>query len=238
MTISWTGFARGNVEAAVKMTVIGLILGSLGHPVLRQTADGRRHRHGSHAGGPADPSDRLSAHGGRPSDAKPAAASIRPGSLPKTDGPAFPGAFHAGRAGHRLCSHGAEGRIDLPVPELLLSIFTPIIIIYALNFALSTLVGKRLLPRGDAIALVYGTVMRNLSIALALAINAFGTQGAGAALVIAMAYMIQVQSAAWYVKFTDRIFGPAVRAPMPAMAALAAEAVAPVYPTNRQGPES
>jgi len=54
----------------------------------------------------------------------------------------------------------------------------------------------------------YGTVMRNLSIARAIAINAFGTQGANAALVIAISYIIQVQSAAWYVKFTDTIFGP------------------------------
>lgn len=29
MTISWTGFAKGNVPAAVKMTVLGLIAGSL-----------------------------------------------------------------------------------------------------------------------------------------------------------------------------------------------------------------
>lgn len=50
--------------------------------------------------------------------------------------------------------------------------------------------------------------MRNLSIALAIAINAFGAQGADAALVIALSYIIQVQSAAWYVKFSDRIFGP------------------------------
>ncbi len=62
--------------------------------------------------------------------------------------------------------------------------------------------------RGDAIALVYGTVMRNLSIALAIAINAFGEQGSNAALVIAVSYIIQVQSAAWYVKFTDKFFGP------------------------------
>jgi predicted Na+-dependent transporter len=55
--------------------------------------------------------------------------------------------------------------------------------------------------------MVYGTVMRNLSIALAIAINAFGPQGSTAALVVAMAYVIQVQSAAWYVKFTDRIYG-------------------------------
>ena len=33
MTISWTGFAKGNVPAAVKMTVVGLIVGSLLAPV-------------------------------------------------------------------------------------------------------------------------------------------------------------------------------------------------------------
>lgn len=80
--------------------------------------------------------------------------------------------------------------------------------LYFINYVLSTLAGKAILPRGDAIALVYGTVMRNLSIALAVAINAFGTPGSDAALVICIAYIIQVQSAAWYVKFTDKIFGP------------------------------
>ena len=49
--------------------------------------------------------------------------------------------------------------------------------------------------------------MLNLSTALAIAINAFGERGTDAALVVAMAYIIQVQSAAWYVKYTDRIFG-------------------------------
>ena len=69
------------------------------------------------------------------------------------------------------------------------------------------MVGKLLFSRGDAIALVYGTVMRNLSIALAIAINTFGEAGTNAALVIALAYIIQVQSAAWYVRFTDVFFG-------------------------------
>lgn len=54
--------------------------------------------------------------------------------------------------------------------------------------------------------IVYGTVMRNLSIALAIAMGVFGEQGSEIALVIALAYIIQVQAAAWYVKFTDRIF--------------------------------
>ena len=33
MTISWTGFAKGNVSAAVKMTIIGLIIGALITPI-------------------------------------------------------------------------------------------------------------------------------------------------------------------------------------------------------------
>jgi CBS-domain-containing membrane protein len=81
--------------------------------------------------------------------------------------------------------------------------------LYGLNFALSTLVGKVFFNRGDAIALVYGTVMRNLSIALAIAMTAFGKAGSETALIIALAYIIQVQAAAWYVKITDRLFGPA-----------------------------
>ncbi len=36
MTIAWTGFASGNVTAAIKMTVVGLILGSLATPFYVQ----------------------------------------------------------------------------------------------------------------------------------------------------------------------------------------------------------
>jgi ACR3 family arsenite efflux pump ArsB len=99
-------------------------------------------------------------------------------------------------------------------PLEVLSFFVPLIIIYGFNFILSTIIGKALFNRGDAIALVYGTVMRNLSIALAIAITVFGSeQGSEIALIIAMGYIIQVQSAAWYVKLTDKIFGvPAIEA--------------------------
>ncbi len=53
--------------------------------------------------------------------------------------------------------------------------------------------------------------MRNLSVALAIAMSAFPTHGAEIAIIIAMAYIIQVQAAAWYVKLTDKLFG----APLP-----------------------
>lgn len=92
-------------------------------------------------------------------------------------------------------------------PGVLLYIFLPLVVLCGINYVTSTVAGRMLLPRGDAIALLYGSVMRNLSIALAIAMNAFGPKASDAALVIATAYIIQVQSAPWYVRFTDRFFG-------------------------------
>jgi len=40
----------------------------------------------------------------------------------------------------------------------------------------------------------------------------FGKQHPEVALVIALAFVIQVQSAAWYVRFSDKIFGPPIKA--------------------------
>jgi ACR3 family arsenite efflux pump ArsB len=92
-------------------------------------------------------------------------------------------------------------------PAILIELLVPLVILYGINFVLSTIVGKMFFSRGDGIALVYGSVMRNLSIALAIALNVFKEQGSEIALIIAVAYIIQVQAAAWYVKFTDKIFG-------------------------------
>jgi len=94
-------------------------------------------------------------------------------------------------------------------PSMLLFLLIPLVILYGFNFLSSTLIGKLFFGRDDAIALVYGSVMRNLSIALAIAMTVFGKKGSDIALIIAMAYIIQVQSAAWYVRFTSRIFGKA-----------------------------
>jgi ACR3 family arsenite transporter len=81
-----------------------------------------------------------------------------------------------------------------------------LLIFYMINFLISTIVAKFFFDRANGIALVYGTVMRNLSIALAIALSVFKENGSEIALIIALAYIIQVQSAAWYVKFTDIIF--------------------------------
>ncbi|MDJ0876006.1 MAG: bile acid:sodium symporter, partial [Desulfobacterales bacterium] len=125
----------------------------------------------------------------------------------KKIGPRFPGISLIGVLGIVFVAMALKAQAIAHAPQTLLVIMLPLLIVYALNYVISTLTGRLFLARGDAIALVYGTVMRNLSIALAIAINAFGERGTDAALVVALAYIIQVQSAAWYVRFTDRIFG-------------------------------
>ena len=208
MTISWTGFAQGNISAAIKMTVIGLILGSLATPFYAKWLMGTVVE-------------------------IPLAAIFKQiviiVFLPMVLGfitrlslihivgadkyhknlkQKFPAFSTLGVVGIVFVAMALKSKDILANPIVLLSFLVPLAILYIGNFLLSTLVGKFLFERGDAIALVYGTVMRNLSIALAIAMTAFGKeQGSEIALIIAMAYIIQVQAAAWYVKFTDKIFG-------------------------------
>jgi len=209
MTISWTGFAKGNMGAAINMTVIGLTLGSLATPFYVKMLMGAKVDMDmimviKQIGyivfipmllGYITRSYFLKKYGQQ--------------EFKKTWAPRFPSLSTIGVLGVVFVAIALKAEQLSQNPAVLWLIFQPLLILYAANFTIGTLVGRMFFPRGDAIALVYGTVMRNLSIALALSINAFGVQGADAALVIAVSYIIQVQAAAWYVKFTDVFFGPA-----------------------------
>ena len=208
MTISWTGFAKGNMGAAINMTVIGLTLGSIATPFYVQILIGTK----------VDVNFMLiikqiviivflpmvfgfitrqwliKKYGQQ--------------KFKKNLGPKFPALSTIGVLGIVFVAIALKAKTIAANPTILGSIIVPLFIVYLVNFSLSTLTGKLFFNRDDAIALVYGTVMRNLSIALAIAINAFGNAGAETALVIAVSYIIQVQAAAWYVKFTDKVFGP------------------------------
>ena len=208
MTISWTGLAKGNVPAAVKMTVVGLLAGSLLAPLYLQALLGAV----VHV-----PMAQVALQIGLV-----VFLPLLLGHFTQTVLVARVGAerFHAqikpkfppwstlGVLGIVFVSMALKAPDILRSPQTLLTLLAPLVGVYALNFAVSTLIGRTLFARADAIALVYGTVMRNLSIALAIAIGAFREQGADAALLIALAYIVQVQSAAWYVRWTDRLFGP------------------------------
>jgi ACR3 family arsenite efflux pump ArsB len=95
-------------------------------------------------------------------------------------------------------------------PELLFTTLWPVVVLYTGNFILSTLVARFFFTDADAKALVYGTVMRNLSTALAIIMGLLGPKGGEAALVVTWAYVVQVQSAAWYMKASGRLFRPAI----------------------------
>lgn len=207
MTISWTGFAKGNVSAAVKLTLVGLFLGSILTPFYVY------HLMGTQlsvdlglvftqvllfiviplVAGQATRILLIKKHGQEEFQQKLA--------------PRFPVFSTLGVLGIVFVAMALAGMDLVQQPTFVLYLLLPIILLYAINFSLSTGIARKLLDRGNGIALVYGTVMRNLSIALALSMTAFGEAGTQAALLIAVAYIVQVQSAALYVKFTPRIFG-------------------------------
>jgi len=209
MTISWTGMANGNMAAAVKMTVFGLLIGSILTPIYIKGLMGTVIEI------PmakifkqiivvvvlplvlGNVTQRL------------LIARYGMAHYQKDLKPIFPPISTLGVLGIVFVAMALKAQSIASNPGQLVSLIGPLLALYSFNFLLSTLVGKYFFNRGDGIALVYGTVMRNLSIALAIAMTAFGEEGSEIALIIALAYIIQVQAAAWYVKFTDRIFGPA-----------------------------
>jgi arsenite transporter len=207
MTISWTGFARGNINAAVKMTVIGLIAGSLATPLYVKWLMGTVIEIPL-----LDVFRQIAIIVFLPM----AAGYATQRFIIKKFGEAkyhkdikkkFPMISTIGVLGIVFVAMAIKSKTIISQPSLLLMSLAPLIVLYFVNFSVSTIVGKLFFKRQDGIALVYGTVMRNLSIALAIAMTVFGKQGSDIALIIAIAYIIQVQSAAWYVRLTPKIFG-------------------------------
>lgn len=207
MTISWTGFAKGNMHTAVKMTVIGLIVGSLVTPIYIKLLVGTTVTISllevfkqimlivflPMILGYLTQKIIIKIWGESKFNTK-----IKPN---------FPTISTLGVLGVVFVAMALKAKSIIGNPKIILISLIPISILYFINYAISTFIGKKFLNRGDAIALVYGTVMRNLSIALAIAMTVFGKEGSDIALIISLAYIIQVKSAAWYVKFSNKIFG-------------------------------
>lgn len=206
MTISWTGFAKGNLPAAIKITIIGLFLGSVLTPFYVQFLLGSKIPMElvlvfkqillfiaiPLVAGQITRTLLVRKHGAE--------------GFQKNVAGKFPPFSSLGVLGIVFVAMALKGPDLLESPSLILRLFIPLLLLYGINYVISTWVAKKRLNRGDGIALVYGTVMRNLSIALALSMTAFGAAGAQAALLIALAYIIQVQSAAWYVKLSEQLF--------------------------------
>lgn len=207
MTISWTGFAKGNIDAAIKMTVVGLILGSLATPfyakwLMGEVIDvpiktillsilmvvflpmlfGYLTKRFLLARYGKEMYQRRLKH-------------------------KFPLLSTLGVLGIVFVAMALKARNITDNPLVLLEYLMPLLLLYVLNLIISTVIGKLFFERGEAIALVYGTVLRNLSIALAIAMTVFAEKGSEIAIIIALAYIVQAQMAAWYARWVDKIFG-------------------------------
>jgi ACR3 family arsenite efflux pump ArsB len=132
--------------------------------------------------------------------------------------PKFPLFSTLGVLGIVFVAMALKANTILSKPGELLLMFVPLILFYGITFALGAVVGELFFNREDAIALIYGTAPKNLSIALAIAMIAFGPQGSEIALIIALAYVIQIQTSAWCNKFVDRCFGPRHKVEAPVLA--------------------
>jgi len=206
-TISWTGFAKGNIEVAVKMTVVGLTAGSLLAPVFIKVLLGTQIDVNM-----LDIARQIMLIVFLPM----LLGQITRGYLLhrrspehfKTEVvPLLSAASTLGVLGVVFVAMALKAAAIWAHPQAVLSLLVPTLLLYGFNYAVSTWVARNYFARAEGVALIYGTVMRNLSIALAIALNSFGAQGTDAALVLCFAYIVQVQSAAWYVTFTDAIFG-------------------------------
>ena len=208
MTISWTGFAKGNKEAAIKMVVFGLIIGAIAAPVYTKIFMGTTievnmlhmfKQIGIFVFLPLFAGLFTQYFGIKKWGEKQWNQKVKP---------KFPPFSALGVVLIAFLAMSLKAKGIIANPGDIISILIPLIIFYLISYIFLTIVGRLLFKREDAIAMVFGVVMRDLSIALAIAMTAFGKQGMTIALLISLAYIIQIQTAAWYVKFADFLFGP------------------------------
>ncbi|KAF1084300.1 Sodium Bile acid symporter family protein [Sporotomaculum syntrophicum] len=85
--------------------------------------------------------------------------------------------------------------------DMIVVAFTVQLVFYVINYLIAILVGRKLFDEKDSLSLVFSTVLRNLSISIGLAAAAFGTN---AALMVSLAFLIQGQAAAVFMKLNKK----------------------------------
>lgn len=201
MTISWTMLSKGNVPAAIKITAVSLLLGSFLAPWYLYVLAGKFVD--------IDPVQTLF-------------TILQIVVLPMVLGnltyrllmrkytpqqfnqevkPYLPAVSTWAMLAIVFASISMRASVILSNPAILAKLLLILVAFYLINFSLSTWVARKTLRPEDGFALLYGTVMRNLSVALGIAVASFGPE---TALIITLAFIIQVQGAAWYGKLAPK----------------------------------
>ena len=199
MTISWTVLQRGNVGVAVKLTIFGLIIGSILAPWYLLLMVGK-----------FVDIDILSTMRTilfvvfvpmllgqityklilRKSTEENFKKNIKPNFGPLSIWAMLYVIF---------VSISTKADMIVNNLQLIWTALLVLILFYIINFIISTLVAVKLFNREDGIALVNGTVLRNLSIAIGLAATSFGAE---AALIVTLAFIVQQQAIVNYAKIS------------------------------------
>jgi ACR3 family arsenite efflux pump ArsB len=204
MTISWTGFAKGNVRAAVRNVLAGLLIGAVMLPLYMKLFFGEAF------GVPTGQIFRQiaiillipMAVGGTLGILL--RKKLKPDVFAVVVKPKMPLLSTAAVVLMVFSAIALKAHLILAAPENILRGMIALILFYGIAFVVSHFMGRLLPERGDALALVFSTAVRNLSIVLALSIFLLGDGGGSASLLSSLAFLIQVQAAAWYVKFEER----------------------------------
>ncbi len=205
MTVSWTGFAHGNIAMATKMTVLGTLLGTLLAPFYAKGLMGTVVEISL---------VRMFEQIGLVVFLPLVLGILMQWGLQRRWGaahfkerikPRLPVLSTVGLLALVFVVMALKARVILSEPLLLLELLPVLVLFYAAAFAVASVVG-RFFGREDGVALVYSTAVRKVAVALAIAVAAFGEEAAVAALVVSGALVVQVQAAALYLKVVPRIF--------------------------------
>lgn len=201
MTISWTSIQKGNVPSAIKLTIVGLILGSILTPWYLLAIVGKY----------VDINiletfktialvvflPMLLGH----ITFKWFLKKYTMEQFQKKIKPNFGPLSIWGMLYVVFVSISMKAKMIMANLELIALAVIVLIFFYAINYIISTYTARQFLNREDGIALVNGTVLRNLSIAVGLAATSFGAE---AALIVTIAFVIQQQSIAYYAKIGNK----------------------------------
>jgi len=207
-TMIWTGFCRGNVTASVKMVVIGLVLGGLLTPVYINFLMGQVL---------TVPFWLILEKMAYIIFLPMIVAICARWFLIRQHGreyfqnnikPVFGVAATLGLIAIVFIGLSLRAQYIINNPQIILWLLVPLLFFYIINYTIAATVAKMFFSKADGIALVFGSTMRHLAISLAVAFTVFRDKGADIVLLIALAFILQPQFAAWFMKLKDRIFGP------------------------------
>lgn len=203
MTISWTGLAKGDVPSAVKITLVALIGGALLLPLYANYMDSAASisvvamvwRVVLIIGLPliAGQVTRLLI-----------VQKIGDDRFQKRVKGKFPLISTLAVVLMIFIAVGLKAKTVLAEPMLIVETLLPLLLFYTLAYVISALVGFALFSREQAISMIFGTAMRNLSVALAIAVTSLKGDAAQGVLLISLAFIIQIQSASLFVKLLNR----------------------------------